>query len=245
MNPVLRKLAFGRIQGLIDQRRDRIREALSISGSSLDFAIAALGAPYLAIASAFFGVVQAVFYFDLRVRREGFDLEQRVDALAAGAGAWAGRGGWWGGGPWNADLVGLPVVLPRRTMVYLRPPPNLVGWWASAPGPRLIGYGRAAELLYTGRVMTANEGLAWGFFNRLVPRDAVFTQALSLAAEIAQGPTLAHAMTKRMLHAEWHLPIDAAIDAEAEAQAQCMQTEDFRRAYRAFVAKQKPQFEGN
>ena len=111
--------------------------------------------------------------------------------------------------------------------------------------PRLIGYGRAAELLYTGRVMTANEGLAWGFFNRLVPRDAVFTQALSLAAEIAQGPTLAHAMTKRMLHAEWHLPIDAAIDAEAEAQAQCMQTEDFRRAYRAFVAKQKPQFEGN
>jgi enoyl-CoA hydratase/carnithine racemase len=111
--------------------------------------------------------------------------------------------------------------------------------------PRLIGQGRAAELLYTGRAMTAAEGDAWGFFNRLVPPEQLQDEALRLAQEIATGPTRAHAMTKRMLHAEWHLSIDAAIDAEAEAQAQCMQTEDFQRAYRAFVAKQKPQFEGN
>jgi enoyl-CoA hydratase/carnithine racemase len=111
--------------------------------------------------------------------------------------------------------------------------------------PRLIGQGRAAELLYTGRVMTAAEGDAWGFFNRLLPPEELQDEALRLAQEIATGPTRAHAMTKRMLHAEWHLSIDAAIDAEAEAQAQCMQTEDFQRAYRAFVAKQKPHFEGN
>ncbi len=111
--------------------------------------------------------------------------------------------------------------------------------------PRIIGQGRAAELLYTGRSMSAEEGLSWGFFNRLVAPESVLTEAMSLAAQIAQGPTFAHAMTKRMLHAEWHLPIDAAIDAEAQAQAVCMRTEDFRRAYRAFVAKQQPRFEGD
>jgi enoyl-CoA hydratase/carnithine racemase len=111
--------------------------------------------------------------------------------------------------------------------------------------PRIIGQGRAAELLYTGRSMSAEEAHSWGFFNRLVAPDSLLTEAMSLAAQIAQGPTFAHAMTKRMLHAEWHLPIDAAIDAEAEAQAVCMQTEDFRRAYRAFVAKQQPRFEGD
>ena len=116
---------------------------------------------------------------------------------------------------------------------------------ACAMLPRLIGQGRAAELLYTGRSMSAEEGLAWGFFNRLVAPDALLAEALRLATEIAQGPTLAHAMTKRMLHSEWHLPLDAAIDAEAEAQARCMQSEDFHRAYRAFVAKHKPRFEGN
>ncbi len=111
--------------------------------------------------------------------------------------------------------------------------------------PRIIGQGRAAELLYTGRAMSSEEGLAWGFFNRLAAPESVFAEAMSLAAQIAQGPTFAHAMTKKMLHAEWHLPIDAAIDAEAEAQAVCMRTEDFRRAYRAFVAKQQPRFEGD
>ena len=111
--------------------------------------------------------------------------------------------------------------------------------------PRIIGQGRAAELLYTGRAMSAEEGLAWGFFNRLVSVDQLLGEALRLAADIAAGPTRAHAMTKRMLHEEWHLPVDAAIDAEAAAQAECMRTEDFRRAYRSFVAKQKPQFEGD
>jgi enoyl-CoA hydratase/carnithine racemase len=111
--------------------------------------------------------------------------------------------------------------------------------------PRIIGQGRAAELLYTGRSMSAEEGLAWGFFNRLTAPEAVLTEAMSLARQIAGGPTFAHAMTKKMLHAEWHLSIDAAIDAEAEAQAVCMQTEDFRRAYRAFAAKQQPRFEGD
>jgi enoyl-CoA hydratase/carnithine racemase len=111
--------------------------------------------------------------------------------------------------------------------------------------PRIIGQGRAAELLYTGRSMSAEEGLSWGFFNRLAAPESLLAEAASLAAQIAQGPTFAHAMTKKMLHAEWHLPIDAAIDAEAEAQAVCMQTEDFRRAYRAFAAKQQPRFEGD
>ena len=111
--------------------------------------------------------------------------------------------------------------------------------------PRIIGQGRAAELLYTGRSMSAEEGLAWGFFNRLTTPESVLAEVMSLARQIADGPTFAHAMTKKMLHAEWHLPIDAAIDAEAEAQAVCMQTEDFRRAYRAFAAKQQPRFEGD
>jgi enoyl-CoA hydratase/carnithine racemase len=111
--------------------------------------------------------------------------------------------------------------------------------------PRMIGYGRAAELLYTGRTLSAEEGLAWGFFNRLTTSGTLLEESLALAAQIAGGPTFAHAMTKKMLHAEWNLPIDAAIDAEAEAQALCMQTEDFRRAYRAFVEQQQPQFQGD
>jgi enoyl-CoA hydratase/carnithine racemase len=111
--------------------------------------------------------------------------------------------------------------------------------------PRIIGQGRASELLFTGRSMSAEEGLAWGFFNRLSAPEAVLTESIALAAEIAQGPTFAHAMTKRMLHAEWAMSVDQAIDAEAEAQAVCMQTQDFQRAYLAFVAKQKPKFEGD
>jgi enoyl-CoA hydratase/carnithine racemase len=111
--------------------------------------------------------------------------------------------------------------------------------------PRIIGQGRASELLFTGRAMAADEGLAWGFFNRLVTSETVLSESLSLATEIAQGPTFAHAMTKKMLHAEWAMSIDDAIDAEAEAQAVCMETQDFHRAYDAFVAKQKPKFEGD
>ncbi|MDQ6924074.1 MAG: enoyl-CoA hydratase family protein [Pseudomonadota bacterium] len=111
--------------------------------------------------------------------------------------------------------------------------------------PRMIGQGRAAELLYTGRTMAADEGLQWGFFNELHAPDRVLPAAEALARTLADGPTFAHAMTKKLLHQEWAMDLDAAIDAEAEAQAICMETEDFRRAYRAFVDKQKPVFEGN
>jgi enoyl-CoA hydratase/carnithine racemase len=111
--------------------------------------------------------------------------------------------------------------------------------------PRVIGQGRAAELLYTGRPFTAEEGERWGFFNAIVPADALMARALQLAAEIADGPTFAHAMTKKMLHREWNMGLDEAIDAESKAQAVCMQSNDFRRAYEAFAAKRKPVFEGN
>jgi enoyl-CoA hydratase/carnithine racemase len=111
--------------------------------------------------------------------------------------------------------------------------------------PRLIGAGRAAELLYTGRTMTAEEGERWGFFNRLVAPDHLLPEAQGLARELAEGPTFAHAMTKACLHQEWSMDIDAAVEAEAQAQAICMQTRDYARAYRAFVAKQRPVFEGD
>ncbi|SOY79883.1 putative enoyl-CoA hydratase [Cupriavidus taiwanensis] len=111
--------------------------------------------------------------------------------------------------------------------------------------PRVIGQGRASELLYTGRSMSAEEGLQWGFFNALHPSDAVLAQAQALAAQLAAGPTFAHGVTKKLLHQEWNMGLDEAIEAEAEAQAICMQTRDFRRAYEAFVAKTKPVFEGD
>jgi enoyl-CoA hydratase/carnithine racemase len=111
--------------------------------------------------------------------------------------------------------------------------------------PRIIGHGRAAELLYTGRVMSGEEAERWGFFNRLTGPDAVLSDALALATELADGPTFGNAMTKRMLEMEWAMSVEQAIEAEAVAQALCMTTEDFRRAYRAFAAKQKPVFEGN
>jgi enoyl-CoA hydratase/carnithine racemase len=93
--------------------------------------------------------------------------------------------------------------------------------------------------------MSADEGTAWGFFSRIVASDALQTEALALAADIAHGPTLAHAMTKKMLHQEWNLDVASAIEAEAQAQAQCMQSEDFQRAYRAFAAKERPVFKGD
>jgi enoyl-CoA hydratase/carnithine racemase len=109
--------------------------------------------------------------------------------------------------------------------------------------PRIIGHGRAAELLLTGRTMSSDEGLAWGFYNRLV--EDVMAEAYALAEELARGPTLAHAVTKRQLDAEWSMSIDDAIEAEARAQARCMETNDFRRAYEAFANKQKPVFQGD
>jgi enoyl-CoA hydratase/carnithine racemase len=111
--------------------------------------------------------------------------------------------------------------------------------------PRMIGQGRASELLYTGRTMTADEGLAWGFFNALYSSEEVLPKALEMAAQIADGPTFAHAMTKKQLHQEWAMPLEEAIELEAQAQALCMQTQDFRRAYEAFVAKEKPVFQGD
>jgi enoyl-CoA hydratase/carnithine racemase len=111
--------------------------------------------------------------------------------------------------------------------------------------PRIIGHGRAAELLYLGRSMNGDEAQQWGFFNRLVAPEQLPTAATQLAQEIASGPSFANGITKTMLHQEWSMSIDQAIEAEAQAQALCMQTEDFRRAYRAFAAKQKPVFEGN
>ncbi len=114
---------------------------------------------------------------------------------------------------------------------------------ACAMLPRVIGQGRAAELLYTGRSMSADEGFAWGFFNRVA--DPVMETAMATAQELAGGPTFAHAMTKTMLHQEWNVGIDEAIEMEAQAQAICMATQDFRRAFEAFAAKRSPVFEGN
>jgi enoyl-CoA hydratase/carnithine racemase len=111
--------------------------------------------------------------------------------------------------------------------------------------PRIIGSGRAAELLYTGRAIDGLEAERWGFYNRVCAAERVVADAQELAASLARGPTFAHAMTKRCLHQEWSMGIDDAIEAEAQAQAICMQTGDFERAYRAFVARQKPSFEGN
>jgi enoyl-CoA hydratase/carnithine racemase len=111
--------------------------------------------------------------------------------------------------------------------------------------PRIIGQGRASELLYTGRSLGGEEAERWGFFNRLVAPESLAQEAQALAAQLAAGPTFANGITKTMLHQEWSMTIEQAIEAEAQAQALCMLTEDFGRAYRAFVAKQKPVFEGN
>ena len=111
--------------------------------------------------------------------------------------------------------------------------------------PRIVGHGRASELLYTGRALGGEEGERWGFFNRLCAPDAVVDEARALTRELVAGPTFANGITKSMLHHEWAMDIDQAIEAEAQAQALCMLTEDFGRAYRAFAAKQKPVFEGN
>lgn len=111
--------------------------------------------------------------------------------------------------------------------------------------PRIIGYGRASELLYTGRVMRGEEAERWGFFNRLCSSDEVLSQSTDLAREIANGPTFANEMTKRMLIMEWDMSIDQSIESEAMAQAICMQTEDYHRAFHAFANKSQPVFEGN
>ena len=109
----------------------------------------------------------------------------------------------------------------------------------------MIGAGRAAELLYTGRSMDGAEAERWGFYNKIADPAAVLSEAQAMAKSIADGPTFAHAMTKRCIHQEWNMGIDEAIEAEAQAQAICMQTRDYERAYEAFVKKTRPVFEGN
>ena len=111
--------------------------------------------------------------------------------------------------------------------------------------PRLVGQGRASDLLYSGRSLGGEEGLAWGFFNKLCTGDALLAEAQAMAKSLAEGPAFAHGMTKKMLHQEWNMGLDEAIEAEAQAQAICMQTQDFTRAFEAFAAKQKPKFEGD
>jgi enoyl-CoA hydratase/carnithine racemase len=111
--------------------------------------------------------------------------------------------------------------------------------------PRIVGSGRAAELLYTGRAIGGDEAERWGFYNKLCEPEQVLSEAQALAKSLADGPTFAHAMTKRCIHQEWNMGIDESIEAEAQAQAICMQTRDYDRAYRAFVAKQKPEFKGD
>ena len=158
-----------------------------------------------------------------------------VDGICAGAGAIL------------AMASDLRIGTERSKIGFLFTRVGLSGadMGACALLPRIIGQGRASELLYTGRFMSALEAERWGFYNRLVTADELAKEAAALALSLADGPTFAHAVTKRCLHREWEMSIDAAIDHEAEQQAICMQTEDFARAYRAFSAKQAPKFEGN
>ena len=158
-----------------------------------------------------------------------------VDGVAAGAGAII------------AMASDIRLATPAAKTAFLFNRVGLAGcdMGACAILPRIIGQSRAAELLYTGRSMSAEEGERWGFFSRLVDPAVLEDEALALANRIADGPTFGNMMTKTMLAQEWNMGIEQAIEAEAQAQAICMQTRDFERAYRAFVAKEKPVFEGN
>jgi enoyl-CoA hydratase/carnithine racemase len=158
-----------------------------------------------------------------------------IDGICAGAGAAI------------ATACDLRLGTPGARVAFLFARVGLAGadMGVCAMLPRLIGQGRTAELLYTGRSMSGEEAERWGFFNRLVEPEALQEEARALAGTLAAGPNFAHAMTKKMLDQEWDMGVDAAIEAEAQAQAICMQTRDFERAYRAFVDKRRPEFEGN
>jgi enoyl-CoA hydratase/carnithine racemase len=158
-----------------------------------------------------------------------------VDGVCAGAGAIIAMA---------ADLR-LGTVRSKTAFLFTRVGLAGCDMGACAILPRIIGQGRAAELLYTGRAMTGEQALAWGFFNQLTDPADLLSEAATLARELAEGPAFAHSVTKKMLHQEWTMTIDQALEAEAQAQALCMLTEDFSRAYQAFVAKQPPRFEGN
>ena len=158
-----------------------------------------------------------------------------IDGICAGAGAMM------------ALACDLRYGSPATKTAFLFTRVGLAGadMGACALLPRVIGQGRASELLFSGRAMTASEGLAWGFFNALHDSADLLGAATQMARDLAAGPTFAHAMTKTMLQQEWAMTIEQAIEAEAQAQAICMQTQDFRRAYEAFAAKQKPVFGGD
>jgi len=158
-----------------------------------------------------------------------------VDGVCAGAGAIL------------AMASDLRLATPAAKTAFLFTRVGLAGADMGACGilPRLIGQGRAAELLYTGRSMSAEEGFNWGFYNALHSSETLEVQAIALARSIADGPWFAHGMTKTMLNQEWAMGIDELIESEAQAQAICMATGDFRRAFEAFAAKKKPEFEGN
>jgi enoyl-CoA hydratase/carnithine racemase len=158
-----------------------------------------------------------------------------IDGVCAGAGAIL------------AMASDMRVGTPTAKIAFLFNRVGLAGcdMGACAMLPRIIGQGRAAELLYTGRILGGEEAKDWGFFNRLAAPDRVLADALALAADLAAGPTFANATTKRMLEMEWAMSVESAVEAEAVAQALCMTTEDFARAFRAFAARQKPVFEGN
>ena len=152
-----------------------------------------------------------------------------------------------GAGAIIAMASDLRIATPEAKTAFLFTRVGLAGcdMGACAILPRIIGQGRAAELLYTGRAMSAQEGATWGFHNKLVSAEDLSAEAQKMAARIAAGPNFGHMMTKTMLTQEWSMSIEQAIEAEAQAQAICMQTADFERAFKAFVAKEKPVFEGN
>jgi enoyl-CoA hydratase/carnithine racemase len=158
-----------------------------------------------------------------------------IDGICAGAGAMMALA---------ADMR-LGTAQAKTAFLFTRVGLAGADMGACALLPRLIGQGRASELLFTGRAMSAAEGLQWGFFNALHEPAELLGKAQALAAELAAGPTFAHGMTKTMLHQEWAMTLDQAIEAEAQAQAICMQTQDFTRAYEAFSSKQKPVFQGD
>ena len=169
------------------------------------------------------------------MRACGQPIVAAIDGVCAGAGAIV------------AMASDLRVGTARSKVAFLFTRVGLAGCDMGACSllPRIVGQGRASELLYTGRALPGDEALAWGFYNRLAEPDALGASALDWAAELAAGPGFGQAMTKRMLHQEWAMGVDEAIEAEAQAQAICMMTQDFQRAYHAFVAKQKPAFEGD
>ena len=158
-----------------------------------------------------------------------------VDGVAVGAGAIIAM----------ASDLRLATAEAKTAFLFTRVGLAGCDMGACAILPRIVGQGRAAELLYTGRVLGGEEAERWGFFNRLAGTDSVLREAQRFAGEFANGPTFANAMTKRMLEMEWAMSVESAIEAEAVAQALCMTTEDFARAFRAFAGKQKPAFEGN